>query len=126
MRKLLLGIALALVAGAWCGVQAAESAKGIVFAETEHDFGQIDERGKPVSHVFEFTNESDKPLVITKVHTSCKCTSYDYPRKPVAPGAKGSVKITFAPRKQAGHIYRVIRIETSQGRAMLTIKGEVK
>lgn len=111
-----------------CGMAAQAQGKSkdaIVFAVSEHDFGRIDERGKPVSHTFEFTNEGTVPLVVTRVVTSCKCTSAEAPKRPVQPGERGHVTVSYNPRKQSGQVYRVIEVLTSQGRAMITIKGTV-
>lgn len=97
------------------------------FAAMEHNFGRISERGKAVGHTFEFTNEGSHPLVITRMVTTCKCTSYEFPKKPVPPGEKGKVTITYDPRRQEGTFYKVVQVFTncSEGRMMLTIRGEV-
>ncbi len=98
------------------------------FLSTEHNFGEVAESGKPVSHTFEFTNEGEHPIVITRISTTCKCTSYNFSKKPVPSGGKGKITVTFNPRKQSGVFYKVIQIFTNceQERIMLTIRGEVK
>jgi hypothetical protein len=40
-----------------------------------HDFGSISMKEGKVSHVYEIKNASDKPLTITKLYTSCMCTT---------------------------------------------------
>ncbi len=125
MKKILLLACFALIAtGVW---GAEKPACEMVFTETECNFGRIAERGKAVSHVFEFTNEGTHPLVITRIVTTCKCTSYDFSKKPVPPGEKGRITVRYNPRKQEGMFYKVLQIYTNceQGRMMLTIRGEV-
>ena len=57
----------------------------IKFKETTHSFGKI-KQGVPVTYQFQFTNISNKPVVIESATASCGCTT---PVKPEAPVAKG-------------------------------------
>ena len=45
--------------------------------------------------VFTFTNVGNAPLVINEVIASCGCTIPKYDRRPIAPGQKGSMEITY-------------------------------
>lgn len=131
MRKFLLLFCFALV---WSGVAAeGESNAGktecaMVFASAEHNFGEIGERDGKVSHVFEFRNDGEHPIVITRMMTTCKCTDYDFSRRPVPPGGKGRITVTYNPKKQKGVFYKVVHVYTNcaQERVMLTIRGEVR
>src|SRR5438094_10044336 len=63
----------------------------VKFKETVHDFGKI-KQGVPVTFSFDFSNITDKPVVIESATASCGCTT---PVKPEAPIAKGKTdKIT--------------------------------
>jgi hypothetical protein len=73
-------------------VVAATEAPVMKFAETSYDFGSIQE-GEVVTHTFAFTNTGKTPLVIERAFASCGCTVPDWPRKPVAPGASGEIKL---------------------------------
>lgn len=97
------------------------------FVSTEHNFGKVSEKGKSVSHVFEFTNRGSHPIIITRISTTCKCTKYDFSKRPVAPGGKGRITVTYNPKKQSGVFYKVIQVfsNCSQERIMLTIRGEI-
>ena len=64
------------------------------FAETEFDFGTIDQ-GTNVEHVFEFTNTGEAPLVIVNAKSSCGCTVPTYPKTPVEPGATAEMLVKF-------------------------------
>ena len=66
----------------------------MVFAESEFDFGTIDQ-GTNVEHVFKFTNTGDAPLVIVNAKSSCGCTVPTYPKTPVAPGDSAEMLVKF-------------------------------
>lgn len=97
------------------------------FNAVEHNFGRISERGHKVSCTFRYTNTGEKPLIVTRVVTTCKCVDYDYSKKPVAPGETGTITISYNPKKQEGIFYKVIQIygNTPEQRHVLTVRGEV-
>jgi len=64
------------------------------FDETEFNFGTLLE-GLSVEHDYTFTNTGKVPLVITDARSTCGCTVPVYPKDPVAPGEKGSIKVKF-------------------------------
>ncbi len=105
---------------------AAKKEAKIVFKEKTYDFGQISLKGGKVSHEFTFTNDGDGNLVITNARADCGCTRPEYNDAPVAPGASGKIKVTFAPAAK-GNFTKKITI-TSNGnpkKTRLLIKGEV-
>lgn len=59
-RSLVAGLLVSLLAP-MAAVQAAESAPRIVFTETSHDFGEIEE-GELLTRVFRFRNDGDRVL----------------------------------------------------------------
>ena len=62
--------------------------------ETEFDFGKIPQ-GKPVYHVFEIINNSDKPLKLDNVSASCGCTTPEWSREEIAPRATSIIKVGY-------------------------------
>ena len=62
--------------------------------ETGFNFGTIPQ-GKPVYHFFEVTNTGKEPLKIDNVQTSCGCTTPEWSRDPIAPGASANVKVGY-------------------------------
>lgn len=66
----------------------------ITLEKTTHDFGNITQ-GDVVEHVFKFTNTGNQPLIITNIQISCGCTTPEWPRDPIMPGAKGEIKVGF-------------------------------
>ena len=83
------------------------------FATKSHDFGTIKEEGGPVSCTFEFTNTGNKPLLIIDATASCGCTRPEYPSKPIKPGKKGKIKVTFSPIGRPGAFNKTVKIKTN-------------
>lgn len=96
------------------------------FAETNHDFGDVPQKGGEQTYDFAFTNGGDVPLVITRVVTSCSCIRASYPRRPVAPGGSGTIRIVYEPIKSApGAFNKVIQIYSNalSKRDVITVQG---
>ena len=83
------------------------------FKETSHDFGTIKESKGPVKYTFEFKNTGDKPLVIIDAVASCGCTKPSFPAKPIKPGKKGKIEVTFSPVGRAGTFRKTIKVKTN-------------
>jgi len=62
--------------------------------ESGFNFGTIPQ-GKPVYHFFEVTNTGKEPLKIDNIQTSCGCTTPEWSREPIAPGATTTVKVGY-------------------------------
>ncbi len=102
------------------------SAQQLQFKETRYNFGERPRTGGNLVHDFEFTNTGDAPLVIVSARTTCTCTKVDFVKKPVMPGEKGVVRVTYEPHKiEAGTFSKVIQIHSNSkgGRELLTVSG---
>ncbi len=98
----------------------------IVFESTEHNFGDIPHRSPKVECRFPFTNDGTVPLVITRALTSCSCVKVEYGKKPVPPGGKGEIVVTYeVNKKESGVFYKVIEIYSNipEKRSNLIVKG---
>jgi len=80
----------------------------IVFNEEEHDFGTIKEESGAQSFTFSFINKGDKPLIVHRIATSCGCTTSEWTKKPVIPGAKGEIMVTYHPENRPGEFQKRI------------------
>lgn len=98
-----------------------------MFTVKSHDFGTIKEANGPVSCTFELTNTGDKPLLIIDATASCGCTRPEYPSKPIKPGKKGKIKVTFSPIGRPGAFKKTVKIKTNgkERTTTLIIKGTV-
>ena len=99
----------------------------IIFNREVHDFGKVKEDGGTVSYKFEFSNSGGSPLVINDVKASCGCTTPEWTKKPVMPGKKGYVNVTFNPSNRPGNFNKSIVVRSNGVKAVtvLRIKGEV-
>ena len=64
------------------------------FASTVYDYGKVKE-GADGSCVFEFRNNSEAPLIINNVRTSCGCAVSEWPTGPVGQNEKGFIKVSY-------------------------------
>ena len=68
----------------------------IRFDKKVHDFGDVMIAEGPVSCIFTFTNIGTQPIVVHNVISSCGCTTPEWTREPVRPGATGTIQATFS------------------------------
>ncbi len=99
----------------------------ITFADKTHDFGQIREDGGNASHVFEFTNTGNAPLVIQRVNASCGCTTPEWTQTPIEPGKKGRITATYNPMGRPGAFSKDVYVYSNASNEMerLVITGNV-
>ena len=102
------------------------AAPKIVFEETVFNFDTIMQNGN-AEHVFRFANEGDAPLLVTSAFSSCGCVVPEWPREPIAPKAKASIKVKYNTSK-AGAFTKVIVVksnDTASPKTVLRINGVV-
>ncbi len=66
----------------------------LILNEDGFDFGKIIQ-GKPVTHTFEITNTGKTPLTLENVHASCGCTTPEWSKEPIAPGATAKIVVGY-------------------------------
>lgn len=95
--------------------------------ESSWDFGNIKEKSGPVSHDFEYYNDGKGNLVILDATAQCGCTKPEYSDKPVAPGKKGKIKVTFNPIGRPGSFEKTVKVKTNgkPKTVYLKIRGNV-
>lgn len=124
MKKILL-FTLSLIA--FFAVQAQTEATApevLSLKETEFDFGKIPQ-GKPVYHTFEIINKSEKPLKLDNVSASCGCTTPEWSRDEIAPGATAVIKVGYNAATE-GPFDKPVTISYNGGQTkVLKIKGTV-
>lgn len=89
-----------------------EGKASIRFNEKVWDFGTI-KNDRPAEHDFEFVNDGDGNLVIIKATAECGCTRPEFPDKPVAPGKKGKIKVTYNPIGRPGSFEKTVKVVTN-------------
>ena len=97
MKKYIILIAAVVLSVAGLSAQDFyKEADVIRFDRKVHDFGDVLIAEGPVSCIFTFTNIGKAPLVIHNVISSCGCTTPEWTREPVKPGATGTIPATFS------------------------------
>jgi hypothetical protein len=106
----------------------AQNRQSVVFNETTHSFGQINEENGTVDYEFTFTNNGSAPLVILGVNASCGCTTSGYTTDTVPPGGKGFVKASYNPYNRPGAFKKSLNVTTNSDPNIVTlyIEGSVK
>ncbi len=99
---------------------------GMVFDSDTIDYGTIAHNAEP-NRKFEFTNNGNKPLIITNTQGSCGCTVPTTPKEPIAPGARGFIGVRYATDRVGAFTKTVTVTSNAEGQAtkVLTIKGTV-
>ena len=96
----------------------------IQLKEAEYDFGKVPQ-GKPVYHIFEITNNSNQPLKLDNVTASCGCTTPEWSKEPIAPGATAKIKVGFNAAAE-GAFEKYITVQYNQNATkQIKIKGLV-
>jgi hypothetical protein len=92
--------------------------------EAEHDFTKIPQ-GKPVYYTFEIVNKGTTELKLDDVHASCGCTTPEWSRDPIAPGATGKIRVGYnAAAEGPFEKFITITYNTTLSK-QLKIKGQV-
>lgn len=96
------------------------------FNEEEFNFGTI-KQGESIQHDFEFTNTGKTPLIISNASGSCGCTVPEWPKEPIAPGAKAMIKVTFNSAGKQGVQDKTVTLQSNaeQNPMVLHLKGNV-
>ncbi|TDE54141.1 DUF1573 domain-containing protein [Flavobacterium sp. GT3P67] len=99
---------------------------GMVFVTETIDYGTVayNSDGK---REFIFTNNGNKPLIITNAQGSCGCTVPTYPKEPIAPGAKGVIGVKYDTSRGGQAFTKTVTLTTNAvvPSKTLTIKGNV-
>ena len=69
-------------------------AEVIQLKETSYDFGKI-QQGRPVTHNFELVNIGKDPLMLENVQASCGCTTPEWSKDAIQPGATSTIKVGY-------------------------------
>lgn len=100
--------------------QSAQKQAEIKFDKLTHNFGTITDKDPVQKCTFTFTNVGNAPLVINQAVASCGCTVPQYSKKPIMPGEKGSITVTFNSRGQfPSHFKKTVTVR-SNGKIEMT------
>lgn len=101
------------------------SAQEFKFESETINYGKIN-KGANGERTFVFTNIGDEPLVIKKVQSSCGCTIPKKPEKPIMPGQKGEIKVSYDTKRVGGFSKSItIYSNAKNARKIIRIRGIV-
>src|SRR5580765_1495827 len=96
----------------------------LILKESTHNFGKIPQ-GRPTTYNFVITNTGKEPLMLENVQASCGCTTPEWSKEPIAPGANANIKVGYNAYAE-GVFNKVVTIFYNSGQTKaLTITGEV-
>jgi hypothetical protein len=102
----------------------AKPAEVLQLKETSYNFGKI-QQGRPVTHNFEIVNIGKEPLMLENVQASCGCTTPEWSREAIQPGASSTIKVGYNAAAE-GDFAKTITINYSNLQVKtMTITGTV-
>lgn len=96
------------------------NAADISFSKTVHDYGTIFVGGDGNCE-FEFVNTGKEPLVLSSVKSSCGCTVPAYPKEPIMPGKKETIKVKYDTNR-IGPINKTITVTSNAKNSPVVLK----
>lgn len=82
----------------------------IRFDLQKKDLGKISNNGDIIRVDFTFINESNKPIAISHISTTCGCTTTSFEKEPIPPHKKGKISVDFNPYGIKGYFNKQIQI----------------
>lgn len=126
MNKKLRISAIALLIGLTALLWAQAKVDALIRFETmSHNFGKIP-KDKPVTYEFSFTNPGNRPLIIEDATAECGCTKPEFPKRPVMPGGKGTITVTYDAKEPGAFTKKItVKLVNVPETKVLSISGEV-
>jgi hypothetical protein len=78
-------------------------------------------QGAVAKHAYVFTNTGTAPLVISAAEVQCKCTTIDFPQKPVMPNATDSIVVTFDSKSTIDRQERTVVVTSNAVNSPVTL-----
>lgn len=93
------------------------------------NFGTLSEDAEPWQGEVRWRNAGQKPIVITRITSSCGCLRVAHDRPPVQPNKEGVLRLTYYPKGHPGAVHQRLFIYTqlsaTRPTAILTLQGVV-
>ncbi|HTI07107.1 MAG TPA: DUF1573 domain-containing protein [Puia sp.] len=106
------------------GVALTKPADLLTLKENSHSFGKIPQ-GRPAVYVFEIVNNGPTALKLDNVQASCGCTTPEWSRDAIEPGATAKIKVGYNAYAEGPFTKTVTIIYNTNQTKTLTISGEV-
>ena len=99
-------------------------AETLQLKETAYNFGKI-QQGRPVTHNFEIVNTGKEPLMLENVQASCGCTTPEWSKDAIQPGASSIIKVGYNAANDGAFTKSITIQYNSNQTKVLTISGTV-
>ncbi|MFW6351521.1 MAG: DUF1573 domain-containing protein [Bacteroidota bacterium] len=119
---------IALLLGTAVAISQESEGAVLKFEEEVLDLGELytDEVSQTKLDI-QFTNEGDKPLVLSNVRGCCGTRIHEWPHEPVLPGEEGTIKIEYRIAPRAQKISRTVTVTSNAEKpnSVVRITGQV-
>jgi hypothetical protein len=92
--------------------------------ENSHNFGKIPQ-GRPAVYTFDIINTGQVALKLDNVQASCGCTTPEWSRDPIEPGATAKIRVGYNAYADGPFTKTVTIVYNTNQTKTLTISGEV-
>lgn len=124
LKKILIPAIAAIIAAPVTIAQTVN--ESVRFTEKIHNFGTIGENDGKVTHRFVFTNTGRDTVTLIRARAGCSCVHAEVSKRPVLPGAKGYVDVTYDPDYRPGHFSKEVVVFSNGNRYnRIWVKGDV-
>lgn len=106
------------------GTTTTKAVEVVQLKETSYDFGKIPQ-GRPVTHNFEIVNTGKEPLMLDNVQASCGCTTPEWSKEAIQPGATSVIKVGYNAAAEGSFNKAITIIYNTTQTKVLHIKGSV-
>lgn len=96
----------------------------IKFEKNTYNIGNVKKEDGKIACDFEFTNEGNAALVITKVQSSCACATPNWTKAPVEEGEKGKINVVFMPVGRLGYFSKSIAVYSNAAKEKIILRIE--
>ena len=81
--------------------------------------------GELVHFSYTFLNHGKAPLLISEIKVQCSCTSFEFPKEPIAPGGTGIIKVTFDTKGKIGYQDRTLDVYSNAENSTYTLRFRI-
>lgn len=110
-------------------IQMTDDSSVCIFNDTIHDFGTISIDNPVDSFDFYCVNNTNSPIVIFDVKTSCECTKAKFSTAPISPSDSSYVRVIYdGTGKSSSHFSKSVKVFSNVTLKPITlhVEGEVK
>jgi len=128
MKNIILVSLFIVIFSFYSSAQKSIQGPSLKFTKENHNYGKVHIDNLPDGKIdIEFTNDGNQPLVLSNVKACCGTRVLDWPKEPILPGKKGTIKIEFRLQPRVQTISRTVTVFSNSPNSpdIFRITGEV-